>query len=160
MRGALWAVETEAPEETEEWGRRLGLLAAPGDFFALTGPIGSGKSVLARGILAGLGVREPAGSPTFTIVHQYEGRLPAYHVDVYRLGPGALREDLGWEAIFYGGGVAVVEWAEFVRPLWPEDHLEVRLERPAAGPPNRRRLVFLPGGERGRRLLEGLMARC
>ncbi len=156
----MWVLETRAPEETAEWGRRLGRLAEAGDFFALTGEIGTGKSVLARGILEGLGVRDPAGSPTFTIMHQYEGRLPVYHLDLYRLGPGAAREDLGWDAVFYGDGVVVVEWAEFVRDLWPEDHLAVRLERVPGGPAEERRLVFSPGGKRGRRLLEGLMARC
>lgn len=153
---ATWEVESRSPEETLRWGRRLGRLAGPGDFFALTGPIGAGKSVFARGLLEGLGVEPDRGSPTFTLVHEYRGRLPAFHIDLYRLGTDAAREDLGYDELFYGDGVTVVEWAERVRELWPPDHVEVRVERDAGAALGRRRLRFRARGERSAALLRAL----
>lgn len=156
----LFTVETHGPDETRAWGRRLGELAGAGDFIALTGEIGAGKTVFAQGVLAGLGVDDRAVSPTFTLVHEYEGRLPVYHLDLYRLGSGAAGEDLGLDEYFHGRGVAVVEWAEFVRNLWPEEYLHAALSRPAVTPPEVRRITFTGRGERGRRLLALLSARA
>ncbi len=158
--GGLFIVETSGPDETRAWGRRLGELAGPGDFFALTGDIGAGKTVFAQGVLEGLGVTGYTGSPTFTIVHEYDGRLPAYHLDLYRLGPDAAREDLGFGEMFHGRGVAVVEWAEAVRALWPEEHIEVHLSRLAGSPTETRRITFTGRGARGRRLEARLAARA
>lgn len=156
---AVWEVESRSPEETLAWGRRLGRLAEPGDFFALVGPIGAGKSVFARGLLEGLGVEADRGSPTFTLVHEYRGRLPACHLDLYRLGTDAAREDLGYDELFHGDGVTLVEWAELARELWPPDHLEVRIDREAGAAPGHRRLRFLARGERAAALVHALAAR-
>lgn len=152
----LFAVETHTPEETRAWGRRLGERLEPGDFVALTGEIGAGKTVFAQGVLDGLGVTGYTGSPTFTLVNEYTGRLPVYHLDLYRLGPEAAKEDLGLEELFHGRGVALVEWAEYVRLMWPENRLHVHLARQAGEAPLRR-LTFTGRGERGRRL-EALLA--
>lgn len=154
-----WEAETDGPEDTLALARCLGRLAGPGDFFALVGPIGAGKSVFARGILEGLGVEADRGSPTFTLVHEYRGRLSAHHLDLYRLGTDAPREDLGYDELFYGDGVTLVEWAELVRDLWPPDHLEVRIERDAGAAPGHRRLRFHARGERSAALLRALAAR-
>lgn len=153
-----WTVHTNLAPETSAWGKRLGRLAAPGDFFALVGEIGAGKTVFAQGVLRGLGVEADLGSPTFTLVHEYRGRLPVYHMDVYRLGPGAVQEDLGYDEMFYGPGVTLVEWADLIRPLWPDDHLAVRLERAAGALPERRQITFTAGGVRGAELVAALAA--
>lgn len=142
-----WTVATAGEEETRALGRRLGELARPGDFLALTGPIGAGKTVFAQGVLAGLGVEAPLGSPSFTLVHEYAGRVRAAHADLYRLGPEAAREDLGLEELRDEGAVVLVEWAEHAPGLWPPDRLEVRLERPP-GEAGRRRLTFVARGPR------------
>lgn len=151
-----WTVHTNSARETGAWGERLGRLAEPGDFFALTGEIGAGKTVFAQGVLRGLGVDADLGSPTFTLVHEYRGRLPVYHLDVYRLGPDAQHEDLGYDEMFYGPGVTLVEWADLIRPLWPADHLAVHLTRAAGAPPERRQLTFTAGGTRGAELVAAL----
>lgn len=158
-------VEAAGEAATRSWGRRLGELARPGDFFALVGNLGAGKTVLAHAILEALGVEDAQGSPTFTLVHEYRGRLAGgaavdvYHVDLYRLGPEAAREDLGYDAYFYGDGVAVVEWADLARRLWPAEHLAVALDRPRGGDPRRRRLAFAGAGRRGHELVDALASR-
>lgn len=122
-----------SPAATAELGRWLGERLWPGSFVALTGDLGAGKTVLATGILAGLGVERTGGSPTFTLLWEYRrGRIPAYHWDLYRLASPADLEELGYEESFYGDGVCIVEWAERVRELWPPEHLEIALGHGAA----------------------------
>jgi tRNA threonylcarbamoyladenosine biosynthesis protein TsaE len=119
---------THSPAETGRLGQWLGGRLRPGDFVALVGDLGSGKTHLSGGILQGLGVERTGGSPTFTLLWEYQGRIPVYHWDVYRLcSPGDL-EDLGFEDYFYGGdGANLVEWADRVEPLWPEEYLRIDL---------------------------------
>lgn len=148
---------TEDVHGTIGWGRLLGRLVRGGDFIALVGPIGAGKTVFAFGILEGLGIIPDMGSPTFTIMHKYEGAVPVIHMDLYRLGETAPQEDLGWDELFEGQAVVVVEWAEFVRRHWPEEHLQVEIER-QEGSPGTRKLTFLGKGERGRAIVQGLRA--
>lgn len=109
-------------------GRALGLLAAPGDLFALHGPLGAGKTVLVKGIASGLGIDpENVTSPTFTLIHEYRGQLPLFHIDAYRLqGAGDLAA-LGAEELFFGHGVTVIEWADRVCDLLPAERLDVLL---------------------------------
>jgi tRNA threonylcarbamoyladenosine biosynthesis protein TsaE len=121
-------IVTRSPGETGRLGRALGGALTAGGFVALTGELGSGKTVLAQGIAEGLGFRGVASSPTFVIVNEYEGRLPVYHVDLYRVSDPASLEDLGYREIFYGDGVAVVEWADRVPSLLPADRLDAALE--------------------------------
>lgn len=149
---APWTVRTVTAAGTARWGERAGALAAPGDAFLLSGPVGVGKSVLASGLLRGLGVPGPHPSPTFTLVRTYRGRLPAVHVDLYRLGPSAAAEDLGWEDLLGGGSVAVVEWAEYLGPWRPADGVSVHLVATPAG----RRLAWRPLGPHGAALIDAL----
>lgn len=151
-RAAL-VCHTSAPEETEKLGVVLGGLARAGDVICLYGPLGAGKTVLARGIGRGLGVTGRITSPTFTLIHEHEGRLPFYHADAYRLECAQDFLDLGGEEYLYGGGVTVVEWAENIAAALPADRLDVYF---CTGDGEARLLRFFPRGERHRRLVEEL----
>jgi len=147
-------VITRSATETQALGRRLGALLAPGDFVALLGDLGAGKTTFAQGVLQGLGVQRPGGSPTFNILVEYPGRLPVYHFDVYRLRSPAELLDIGYEDYFFGAGVALVEWADRVRDLWPPEHLAITL---TLGEDNQRTIAFAPAGARWDRCLEDLL---
>ncbi|HUT34769.1 MAG TPA: tRNA (adenosine(37)-N6)-threonylcarbamoyltransferase complex ATPase subunit type 1 TsaE [Planctomycetota bacterium] len=148
---------TRSREETIALGRRLGRLLEAGDVVALRGPLGSGKTTLTKGLAEGLGVEEPrwVTSPTFVLVHQYEGRLPVYHIDAYRLRGVADAEALGMEEMFFGDGVAIVEWAERIEPALPPERLDIVL---AIAGEEERELSLQPAGERYRRLLDEFTA--
>jgi tRNA threonylcarbamoyladenosine biosynthesis protein TsaE len=104
-------------------GERLGAGAGPGTVILLVGPLGSGKTVMARGIGRGLGVEEEITSPTYTIVSEYTGRRPFHHVDLYRVEGAAQLENLGLDDILWGDGVSVIEWGEKLEglPGWPSE---------------------------------------
>lgn len=127
---AIQVTETNSPEETLAFGRRLGELAAPGDVLTLIGDLGVGKTVLAQGIAEGLGIPEPICSPTFTIVQVYDsGRMPFYHFDVYRIGDVEEMEEIGYEDCFYGEGLTLIEWADKIEELLPERCREIAVEK-------------------------------
>jgi tRNA threonylcarbamoyladenosine biosynthesis protein TsaE len=121
--------ETASEEETHALGERLGKALRAGDVLALLGPLGAGKTVLAQGVVAGLGAREEATSPSFTLVNVYEAPLPVYHLDFYRLGREEDAESLGLRDLLDGRGVVLVEWADRVPASLPADRLEVTLRR-------------------------------
>ena len=103
--------ETYSDKETLEFGKKLGENAVPGMIICLDGDLGTGKTVIAKGIALGLGITEPVSSPTFTVVKEYhEGRLPLYHFDVYRIEDPAEMEEIGYEEYFFGNGVTVVHF--------------------------------------------------
>ncbi|MCD8013443.1 MAG: tRNA (adenosine(37)-N6)-threonylcarbamoyltransferase complex ATPase subunit type 1 TsaE [Lachnospiraceae bacterium] len=123
-------VETNSEQETFAFGRSLGEAAVPGQVYALEGDLGVGKTVLTKGLAAGLGVKEAVCSPTFTIVQIYEeGRLPLYHFDVYRIGDIEEMEEIGYEDYFYGEGVCLVEWANLITELLPPQTIRIRIEK-------------------------------
>jgi tRNA threonylcarbamoyladenosine biosynthesis protein TsaE len=114
-----WA-ESEA--QTDALGRALAAAAAPGTVIALVGPLGAGKTRLSRAVAEGLGADPSAiASPTFVLIHEYEARWPVYHFDTYRLRSLEEFEDLGVAEYFDAGGVCLIEWAERVRPVIPQD---------------------------------------
>lgn len=123
---------------------------APSDVLLLRGDLGAGKTVFAQGVAAGLGIDEPVTSPTFTLIHEHHGRVPLYHVDLYRIGGDVEAGDLGLEDYLYGDGVTLIEWAERAAGLVPPAHLAVAL-RPVAE--TKRAIRFEPAGERYVRLL-------
>ena len=115
--------------ETEKFGFELAESAAPGTVIALIGDLGTGKTTLTKSIAKGLGIDDVITSPTFNIVREYDsGRLPLYHFDVYRIGDVEEMYELGYEEYFYGNGVCVVEWADLIEELLPEDAKIIRIE--------------------------------
>jgi tRNA threonylcarbamoyladenosine biosynthesis protein TsaE len=116
---------THSPEETEEAGRKFSERLLAGSVVVLTGELGAGKTVFVKGIARGMGVKGYIKSPSFTIVNVYEeGRLPLYHIDLYRIERGI--EGLGLEEYIYGRGVAVIEWGEKAEAFLPEGAIRVR----------------------------------
>jgi tRNA threonylcarbamoyladenosine biosynthesis protein TsaE len=125
--------ETRSPEETYELGRKIGLQARPGQVYTLTGDLGVGKTVFTQGVAAGLGITEPVSSPTFTIVQVYEeGRLPFYHFDVYRIGDIEEMEEIGYDDYFFGKGICLIEWAELIEEILPDDRISITIEKDLA----------------------------
>ena len=123
-------IETNSAEETFALGKKMGQGAGPGSVFALSGDLGVGKTVFTQGFAAGLGIDEPITSPTFTIRNTYEtGRLVLNHYDVYRIEDIDEMEEIGYEDEFYGDGVGLVEWAEQIRELMPENTTWIRIEK-------------------------------
>jgi tRNA threonylcarbamoyladenosine biosynthesis protein TsaE len=118
-----------SPEQTRAVGRAIAELARPGDVVVLGGKLGAGKTVLAQGLIAGLGVVEPVVSPSFTLVREYQGRLPVAHVDVYRLGRVQELLDLALDEGAGADGLTVVEWGDLVSSALGPQRLEVRLDR-------------------------------
>ena len=112
-------LETNSPQETFSAGRQLGEKAFPGQVITLTGDLGVGKTVFTQGLAKGLGIEEPVNSPTFTIVQVYEeGRLPLYHFD-----------EVGFEEYVMGDGVSLIEWANLIEEILPENRTEVIIEK-------------------------------
>ncbi len=144
MRGAARAV-TRSTDETLALAGSVGELLRPGDVVSLVGGLGAGKTVFARGVARALGVTDPVVSPSFTIVREYEGRVPLVHIDVYRVDKIQELHDLGFEELVRDDAVTLVEWGDAIDTLLPGDRLDVRL---AAGDGDDERVVELEG--RGR----------
>jgi tRNA threonylcarbamoyladenosine biosynthesis protein TsaE len=120
-------VRTASVEETRDVGAAVAGLARPGDVVVLAGDLGAGKTAFVQGFGRALGVAGRITSPTFTLVHVYEGRLPIHHLDVYRLDQVQEALDLGLAEMLDDGGVVLVEWGDAILPALPHDLLEVRL---------------------------------
>ncbi len=122
--------ETFSAEETFAVGREIGRNARPGDVYSLVGDLGVGKTVFTQGLACGLGVSGPVNSPTFTIMQVYEdGRIPLYHFDVYRIADIEEMDEIGYEDYIYGKGVSIIEWADLIGEILPEDSCEIRIEK-------------------------------
>jgi len=118
---------TASVDETRELAAALSSLARPGDVLVLAGDLGAGKTAFVQGFGRGLGVPDRITSPTFTLVHVYEGRLPVYHLDVYRLEQLSEALDLGLAEMLDDGSVVLIEWGDAILPVLPHDYLEVRI---------------------------------
>ncbi len=126
-------IETWSPKETFAIGEKIGREATPGQVYTLNGDLGVGKTVFTQGVAAGLGIKEPVNSPTFTIVQVYEeGRLPFYHFDVYRIGDIEEMEEIGYEDYFYGEGLCMIEWAQLIEEIIPENARHITIEKDLA----------------------------
>jgi len=157
LAATVW-LTTNSEGETRELGMLLGRGLSQGDFIALVGELGTGKTCLVKGIAAGMGVAEGSyvHSPTFTLLHIHRGRLPLFHLDCYRIEDPREIEDLGYRDIFYGGGVTVVEWAEKIRPYWPPEYVEIAMYHRGEA---RRDICVSAAGDRYRAMVETLGAR-
>ena len=124
------SMETNSPEETLEFGKKLGEQAETGQVYTLVGDLGVGKTLFTQGFAKGLGIAEPISSPTFTIVQEYEeGRLPFYHFDVYRIGDIEEMDEIGYEDYISGGGVSLIEWSNLIEEILPEERTEILIEK-------------------------------
>jgi tRNA threonylcarbamoyladenosine biosynthesis protein TsaE len=146
-------LQTHSAADTQALGLALGRLLWPGAIVCLEGDLGAGKTCLTQGLGQGLGIDEPIISPTFTLIREYRGRLPLFHVDCYRLSDPADAWALGLDDYLYGDGVTVVEWADRVQALIPADRLWIRLEYLDG---DARRVTLTAGGERYQACLDRL----
>ena len=119
--------KTTTPEETLRFGEELGKELTPNTVIALQGDLGAGKTTLVKGIARGLNIEEEITSPTFVIISEYPGRLPLYHMDLYRISGIDEFLDLGAEELFYSGGITVIEWSERIRSILPPDCIRITL---------------------------------
>jgi tRNA threonylcarbamoyladenosine biosynthesis protein TsaE len=136
---------SRSSDETMELGRKLGRVISPGHVVAMTGDLGSGKSVLARGVLEGLDVRGAMPSPTFVIVATYQGKTEVNHIDLYRVGSSAEALAMGLDEVLHSGGICVVEWADRVADLLPRSRIDVHLA--STGEPDHRLIAITAASE-------------
>lgn len=142
-------------EETLELGKRLGKMLNPGDIVCLEGELGAGKTLLTKGIAAGMGIERPITSPTFTLINQYPGKVPLYHFDVYRLEGSEELYEVGGEELLYGDGVSVIEWASRVEDILPRERLWIRISH-VPGREFQRLIEITAVGERYQKVLKGV----
>src|SRR5690625_1431662 len=116
---------TYSENETNRIAAKLAIFLKPGNVITLEGELGAGKTVFAKGLASGLGVKETISSPTFTIIKEYQGNIPFYHMDAYRLEYA--EEDIGFDEYFEGDGISVVEWATFIETFIPESRLNIKI---------------------------------
>jgi tRNA threonylcarbamoyladenosine biosynthesis protein TsaE len=152
---ASWSVFTSSSRQTMSWGARLGKLLQGGEIIGLVGELGAGKTCFVRGVTQGLEVSKEiwVRSPTFTLINEYHGRLPVYHIDLYRVDSQAALEGLNLREYLYSGGVSLVEWFEKLPVDEVDDYLELNLLYADA---NKRQLTFTPHGARYEKIIDGL----
>ncbi|MEA4973238.1 MAG: tRNA (adenosine(37)-N6)-threonylcarbamoyltransferase complex ATPase subunit type 1 TsaE [Candidatus Metalachnospira sp.] len=121
--------ETYSQDETEAFGREIGIKAKAGDIYCLSGDLGVGKTVFTRGFARGLDIDDDITSPTFTLINEYYGRIPMYHFDVYRVGDSQEMEYIGCDEYFFGNGVCLIEWAEMIEDMIPENAVWIKIEK-------------------------------
>ncbi len=148
-------VVSRSAVQTKSWGRRLGRLLQGGEIIGLSGELGSGKTCFVRGMAEGLDVGKEAWirSPTFTLINEYHGRLPIYHIDLYRINRGSELEELNLREYLFSEGVSVVEWFEHLPKGEIEEYLHINFAH-AGG--NKRKLRFTAYGEGYEMIIERL----
>jgi tRNA threonylcarbamoyladenosine biosynthesis protein TsaE len=143
---------SHSPEQTQKLGQLIGELAEAGDIILLNGKLGAGKTCLVQGIARGLSITEITASPSFVLMRELHGRLPLYHIDLYRLEFVEI-DELGLDDYFYGQGLCAIEWAEKGLNLMPLDYLLIEMSYLEQ---NQRRIRLVPSGKRYQLLLSGL----
>ena len=121
--------ESNSYEETQKFAEEFSKTLKAGDVLCMYGDLGVGKTAFVQGLAKGLGIDEPITSPTFTIVNEYSGRLPLYHFDVYRIGDVEEMEEIGYDDYFYGNGICLIEWANLIEEILPEQIIEITIEK-------------------------------
>ncbi len=134
--------KTSSVEATQAISQKLGELLESGMILTLEGDLGAGKTTFTKGLARGLDIKRNVNSPTFTIIKEYEGRLPLYHMDVYRLENGA--EEMGLDDYLFGDGVCVIEWASMIEDILPKERLDIKIYREGE---TDRRIELRPCGE-------------
>jgi tRNA threonylcarbamoyladenosine biosynthesis protein TsaE len=132
-------------EETIKLGELLGRTLKPGDVIALRGELGAGKTVLVKGMAKGLDVKEEPNSPTFVLMNAYQGRMPFYHFDLYRISGAEELEGIGYEEYLFGEGVSVVEWAERAEEIFPQSTIKIEIKIPEDKNPETAREIKIEG---------------
>ncbi|GAA2982194.1 tRNA (adenosine(37)-N6)-threonylcarbamoyltransferase complex ATPase subunit type 1 TsaE [Lentilactobacillus parakefiri] len=149
-------ITVHSADQTMAIGEKLAAYLAPQDLILLDGDLGAGKTTFTKGLAKGLGITRPIKSPTFTIIREYQdGRIPLYHMDVYRLEAGG-GDDLGLDEYFNGDGVNVVEWSKFVADELPDDYLRIIFRRDDSEGDNVRTLTFEATGHRFEQLIDDI----
>ncbi|MEH7336333.1 tRNA (adenosine(37)-N6)-threonylcarbamoyltransferase complex ATPase subunit type 1 TsaE [Neobacillus drentensis] len=146
-------LNTTNSDETTQFAERLASFLQPGDVIALEGDLGAGKTTFTKGLAKGLNIKKTVNSPTFTIIKEYNGNLPLYHMDVYRVADAY--EDLGFDEYFEGDGVTVVEWAHLIEEQLPSDLLTIYLYHEEQ---DKRKIVLKPKGKRYEQLCKEIFA--
>ncbi len=152
-----WKVASRSSRQTINLGRKLGKLAQGGEIIGLIGELGAGKTCFVRGVADGADVGKEAWvrSPTFTLINEYQGRLPVYHIDLYRVGDRGQLEGLNLREYLYSDGISLIEWFEFLPAQEVDEYLEVKIAHAGA---NEREILLVAHGERYEQLLEALRA--
>ena len=152
---ATWSVVAKSSHQTMAWGRRLGKLARGGEIVGLIGELGAGKTCFVRGVAEGVGVGKNAWvrSPTFTLINEYHGRLPVYHIDLYRVANPTEIEGLNLREYLYADGMSLIEWFEYLPAAEVDEHLQLKIAHMGG---SSRQLTFIAHGERYERLLQEL----
>jgi tRNA threonylcarbamoyladenosine biosynthesis protein TsaE len=152
---ASWSVVSSSARQTRAWGKRLGKLLRGGEIVGLTGELGTGKTCFVRGMAEGLDVDSEAWirSPTFTLINEYVGRLPVFHIDLYRIGSREELEALNLREYLYSEGVSVIEWFDHLPAGEVDECLELTIVHGEGG---KRELKFSAHGERYEKIVEDL----
>ncbi|SDZ18164.1 tRNA threonylcarbamoyladenosine biosynthesis protein TsaE [Proteiniborus ethanoligenes] len=125
----LLKMNIDSIKETENLGLMIGKLLKGGEVICMTGDLGAGKTTLTQSIAKGLDIEDYVTSPTFTIINEYKGRCDLYHFDVYRIGDIEEMYDLGYEEYFYSDGVAIIEWADIIEEILPDERLNITISK-------------------------------
>ena len=152
----MYSIATRSADDTFNLGETLGALLQPGDLITLNGDLGAGKTCLASGVGRGMNIEGRVKSPTFALINEYEGKIPLYHMDVYRLDSPSEINDLGFDEYFYGTGAVLVEWAQKIIDFLPEQRLDIAIDKD----PNKedaRNIRLIPHGNRYEQLVGELI---
>ena len=142
----------ENEEKTREIGSKLGELLTPKSVICLIGDLGAGKTTMTLSLARSLGVDDYITSPTFTIVNEYEGKMPLYHFDVYRIGSSEEMYDIGFDEYIDGEGVCIIEWANLIEDILPDEYLYIEMNYKETG----REMILTPKGEKYEEIVKEL----
>jgi len=145
---------SHSAEETFALGQKIGSFLSPGDIIALDGDLGAGKTQIVKGIANALDIRDDVTSPTYTIINEYEGRIPLYHFDVYRLDDIQQLYDIGYEEYLFDDGITVIEWAIKIQQMLPPQYMHIKIFYRYFD--NERTIEIVAHGEHYEDILEGL----
>ncbi|MBY2478786.1 tRNA (adenosine(37)-N6)-threonylcarbamoyltransferase complex ATPase subunit type 1 TsaE [Clostridioides difficile] len=142
----------ENENKTREIGYKLGKLLKEGSVICLVGDLGAGKTTMTQSLADSLGIKDYITSPTFTIINEYEGKIPLYHFDVYRIGSSDEMYDIGYDEYINSNGICIIEWANLIEDILPEEYLNIELKYKSDG----REMILTPKGDFYKEIVEEL----